>query len=394
MSAGSVLISGAGIAGPTLAYWLLREGFTPVIVERAPAPRTGGYMIDFWGSGYEVARRMGLEPALMEDGYPLSEVRLVDSRGQRVGHFDARTFAAATNSPFVSVLRSDLARRLYELIEHDVEIVFSDSVAALHQEPDGVTAMFEHSVRRRFDIVIGADGLHSRIRKLACPAELFAEQDLGYYVAAFSIDYYPRTDEGVYVGYAVAGRSAARYALRGGRSAFLLIWREDASGPLLARTPGAERALLRSVFDGAGWECDDILEAMARTDDLYFDKVAQVRLNTWSRGRVVLVGDAAYCPSLLAGQGTSFAMAGAYLLARALAAAAGDHAQAYRRYEESFKPFVTAKQKSASRMGSWFAPRSSFGVHMRNAVTRIIGLPLLARLIGPLLFEDRFVLPS
>ncbi|HWG53504.1 MAG TPA: FAD-binding domain [Gemmatimonadaceae bacterium] len=407
----TILISGAGIAGPTLAYCLQRVGFVPTLVERAPAPRPGGYMIDFWGVGYDVAERMGLLPVLETDGYRIQEIRLVNARGRRVAGFDARVFRSASNNRFLSIPRGDLARRIYELVEDRVETLFAESITALEETPDGVIVRFAHASPRQFDLVVGADGLHSTVRELVfggsaggagasaggdggtarerAPVERF----LGYYTAAFTAhDYLPR-DADVYVSYTVPGRQVARYALRDGRTAFFLVFASQRMPELEDHDVAARQAQVRRVYAGAGWECDEILDAMARSDDFYFDAVSQVRMPNWSRGRIALVGDAAYCPSLLAGQGSAFAMAGAYLLAHALAAAPADHEAAFAEYQGRFKPFVDAKQRAAVRFGGWFAPRSDLGVWLRNVATSLAGLPLVSDWVVRRSFGDRLELP-
>ena len=390
----NVLISGAGIAGPTLAYWLLRHGFTPTLVERAPAIRTGGYMIDFWGVGYEVADRMGILPALRRDGYRLEEVRLVDASGRRVAGFDAGVFQAASDGRFLSLLRGDLARRIYELVDGRVETILADSVATLEEDATGVAVTFEHAPARRFDLVVGADGLHSAVRTLLSGDGARPETYLGYYAAAFSVDRYPHRDEGAYVSHAAPGCQVARYALRDGRSAFLLVVARDAPLMLDHHDTAAQQAFLREKFAGVGWECDEILAAMDRTDDFYFDAVAQTRLADWSRGRVVLLGDAAYCPSLLAGQGSAFAMAGAHVLAHELAAAEGHHTTAFAAYQRRFKPFVDEKQQAAVRFARWFAPRTRLGVWLRDRATNLLRLPVVGNLIAARSFGDRFELST
>ncbi|HEX5437031.1 MAG TPA: FAD-binding domain [Gemmatimonadaceae bacterium] len=389
-----ILISGAGIAGPTLAYWLLRRGFTPTLVERAPALRTGGYMIDFWGVGYDVAERMGLRPTLHEDGYHLEEVRLVDASGTCVVSVDAGVFRTASSGRFLSILRGDLARRLYHCVSGAAETIFADSIAALDEDGTGVTVTFEHAPQRRFDLVIGADGLHSNVRTLAFADSARYEHDLGYTTAAFSAAGYPHRDEGAYVSYAVPGRQVARYALRDGRSAFFFIFANDRQPEAEHHDAAAQKAVLRERFSGAGWECDEILAAMDGARDLYFDTVAQTRMAEWSRGRVALLGDAAYCPSLLAGQGAALAMAGGYVLAHALAQEQGDHIAAFGEYQRRFKPFIDAKQRAAARFGWWFAPRSSLGIRFRNLATNLMRVPYLADRLAARSFGDRFELPS
>jgi 2-polyprenyl-6-methoxyphenol hydroxylase-like FAD-dependent oxidoreductase len=385
-----VLISGAGIAGPTLAWWLVRKGFVPTLVEQARAPRTGGYLIDFWGVGYDVAERMGLLPTLRSVGYEMKAVRIVDELGRGIAGFDADTFRAATAGRYLSVMRGDLAHTIYESVASDVDVRFGDSVRAIQQDDEGVTVLFEHQAPRRFDLVVGAGGLHSVIRALAFGPESQFEKYLGYYTAAFSASHYPHRDEGVYVSYTVPGRQLARYSLRDDRTAFFLILAADHALANLRHDVEAQRATLHEAFGGLGWELGEIVAAMDSADDLYFDAVAQARLPHWSRDRVVLLGDAAYCPSLLAGQGSAFAMAGAYVLAHELAAAGGDHRRAFVAYERRFKPFMDAKQRSAERFGGWFAPRTKRSLRLRNLATRAMNLPWLGEWLVSRSLGDRF----
>jgi 2-polyprenyl-6-methoxyphenol hydroxylase-like FAD-dependent oxidoreductase len=398
----NVLISGAGIAGPTLAYWLLRDGFTPTIVERAPTLRTDGYMIDFWGVGYDVAERMGILPDINRDGYRIEQLELVDASGQCITTVDAHVFQAASNGRFLSLLRGDLARRIYNCIDARVETIFGDTIATLNQDADGVDITFEHAAPRRFDLVIGADGLHSNVRTLAfddaTPAGAVNnhsdphEYPLGYYAAAFIAASYPHRTENAYVSYTVPGRQVARYALRDGSSAFLFVFTENKQLALAHHDVQSQQRILSDKFSGAGWECDEILAAMQHSDSLYFDAVAQIRIDSWSRGRVALLGDAAYCPSLLAGQGSALAMAGAYVLARSVSSNKDDYAAGFAEYQRRFKPFVDAKQRSAAGFGSWFAPRTRAGVWMRNAATKLMRIPYLADMLAKQSFSDHFEL--
>jgi 2-polyprenyl-6-methoxyphenol hydroxylase-like FAD-dependent oxidoreductase len=199
----SVLISGIGIAGPTLTYWLLECGFEPTVVERAPRLRTGGYVIDFWGLGYDIAERMGLLPALEREGYHMCELRFVDDRGQRVGGFGVDVFRELTGRRYLSIPRSGLGGLIYSRIEGRCATIFGDSIAGIRQGADGVQVEFERTPSRRFDLVIGADGLHSTVRALDFGNQNLFERYLGYVVAAFEVEGYRPRDEGVYVSYSV-----------------------------------------------------------------------------------------------------------------------------------------------------------------------------------------------
>lgn len=390
-----ILIVGAGIAGPTLAYWLAHHGLQPTLLEKAPALRTGGYVIDFWGAGFEIAERMGLLPEIHKRGYVVREVRVVNRRGERIAGFRADSFDRVTKGRYVSLARGDLAAAIFGKIDGKVETIFGDTVTRIEQAEEAVRVTFDRGHEREFDLVIGADGLHSRVRQLIFGAQTRFEKYLGYKVAAFETASYRPRDDLVYVMYTQVGQQVGRFAMRGDRTMFLFTF-VDAEIASPCDVPG-QKSLLRKHFKNSGWECPQILDALDASSDLYFDRVSQIRMGnapSWSRGRVALTGDAAFCVSLLAGQGSALAMIAAYILAGELHRSHGDYAGAFARYQRLFSPFVLAKQNAALRLAGAFAPKSKLSLFVRNQIFNLMAIPWIAdRAIGRDL-ADRIELPD
>lgn len=224
MRSKSVLISGVGIAGPTLAFWLKRGGFEPTLIERAPALRSGGYVIDFWGLGYEIAELMGLEEEINRIGYHMRELRIVDDRGARLAGFGAGVFQELTEGRYVTLGRSDLSRLLFENVRSGTEVIFDDEIVGLEETPVCIKARLKHSGERRFDLVIGADGLHSEVRRLAFGPQHQFEKQLGYAVAAFEVPGYRPRDEDVYLMYGEPGRMVGQFTFRDDKTLFLFVF--------------------------------------------------------------------------------------------------------------------------------------------------------------------------
>ncbi len=390
----SVLISGIGIAGPTLAYWLSVYGIKSTLVERAPRLRTGGYALDFWGAGFDVAERMGILPEIRRDGYNIKELRIVNAQGRRTGGFDVDIFRNAAHGRYVTITRSDLAKNIYRKIEGDCEMIFGDSIAAINQRSHAVEVAFEHAPSRHFDAVIGADGLHSIVRKLTFGDENRFEEFLDYSVAAFEVPGYPQRDEDIYINYSVPGKQVGRLSLRNDRTLFLFVFSDERGRLTDLNDTGAQKEALRSQFGDLGWECPQILAAMESCPELYFDRVSQIRMETWSKGRVGLVGDAAFCPSLLAGQGSALAMVAAYVLAGELGATGSSPEQALKRYEKRLHPFMLGKQEAAKKFAGSFTPKTQWGLFLRNQITKAFALPYLAEWLMGSSLLDRIDLPD
>jgi 2-polyprenyl-6-methoxyphenol hydroxylase-like FAD-dependent oxidoreductase len=250
---------------------------------------------------------------------------------------------------------------------------------------------FEHAGERHFDLVIGADGLHSRVRKLVFGPQDRYQKDLAYRVAAFEAGGYRPRNELVYTIHCAPGRQVGRFALHNDRTLFLFIF--DGGGEPEAHGVEAQKAILRKAFGGDGWELPRILAALDTCNDLYFDRVSQIRMDAWSNGRVALVGDAAFCVSLFAGQGSALAMTAAYVLAGELATSQGRPLEAFRRYEELLRPFIHAKQRAAERFAAAFVPRTRLGVFFRNQVIKTFRLPAIARIAIGRDIRDQLELP-
>lgn len=386
-----VLISGVGIAGPTLAFWLRKYGLAPTLVESAPALRTSGYMIDFWGLGYDIAEKMGLLPDIARIGYHTQELRVVDERGRRLSGFGVQVFRELTGGRYITLGRSDLSKLIYERISGSCEVIFGDSITSLLEADDEVHVKFEHGGERRFDLVIGADGLHSRVRKLVFGPVHRYEKDLGYRVAAFETSGYRPRNELVYVINSNPGRQVGRFTLHNDRTLFLFIF--AGQGEPEAHGLAAQKAILRKTFAADGWELPQILAVLGTCNDLYFDRVSQIRMDAWSRGRIALLGDAGFCVSLLGGQGSSLAMTAAYVLAGELATSQDQPQEAFRRYEERLRPFIHTKQQAAERIAAAFVPRTRPGVFFRNQVIKAFRFPAIARIAIGRDIRDQLELP-
>ena len=384
-----IAINGIGVAGPTLAFWLIKWGHEVLLVEKSPQVRRGGYIIDFWGVGYDIAEKMGLIPRISELGYQVKEVQFLDHRGRKKGGFSVDAISHITRGRFTSLQRSDLSTTIYDAIAGKAETMFGVLISGVENRGDQVRISFDKAKPREVDLLIGADGLHSRVRRLVFgPQEKF-EVSLGYYVAAFQIKGYQPRDELAYVSHGAPGRQVSRFSMRDDKTLFLFVFRAEAMTGGPPSDKQEQMLALRNAFADVGWECPQILKLMDNTDNIYFDRVSQIKMEHWTSGRTALIGDAAACVSLLAGEGAGLAMAEAYVLAGELSRAGTDHRTAFMRYEQLLMSFLKRKQKSAAKFASTFAPQTSFGIRFRNLATRLLGIPFLADfMIGRDLRDD------
>ena len=372
----SVLISGASVAGPVLAFWLRRAGVEVTVVEKAADIRGGGYPIDLRGAAVDVVERMGLLDRIEAARTGTRRLTFVSERGRTVASFDPTTLLGEQTIRAVELPRGDLTEVLWEATRDDVEYVFDDRIRALDDRTDGVHVTFRRGGPRAFDLVVGADGLHSGVRALTFGPEAPLRRDLDACYAAFSVpNVFGLDREAVMMN--LPGRSATLYAVRNQPVTALLSF----SGPtptLDHRDVEGHRRLVEHVFGGVGWRVPELLARMRTAEDFYFDTVSQIRMPSWTRGRVGLVGDAGHAPSFRSGQGTSLATVGAYVLAAEIAAHPDEPAAALPAYEARMRGFATQNQDLATSGARIVSPATPLQLHTRNALFR--AAPLLSRL--------------
>ena len=394
MAVRTVLIAGASVAGPTLAYWLERHGWEPTVLERAPELRIGGQNVDVRGAGRVVAARMGVEEAVRAAGTGERGLAFVDARGAVQAEFPATSRDAAGHggdgpTAELEVLRGDLAQILYDHTRDRVPYRFGDQITRLDDDGRRVRVAFEHGRDEEFDLVVGADGLSSDTRAIALP-DRRGVRYLGLCMAYFTI---PRndTDDDWWRWYAAGGgRTVTLRPDRHGTTRALLSLLSTSPAPA-RMSPAAQRELLRAEFRGAGWETERVLDGMDRASDFYFEAISQVRPPRFANGRVGLVGDAAWCASPISGMGTTLALLGAYVLAGELARH-DDHREAFAAYASVMRPHVRKAQKLPPGTPRIANPRSSTGVRLLNTAVRLAASPIASRVADHLaIFGDRSV---
>ncbi len=361
-----ILIAGAGIAGLTTAHWLARHGLRPTVVERAAAPRPGGNGVDIRENAVDVVDRMGILPQIRAAAADVRGMKFVDARGTTVARIDI------TGASEIEIMRGDLVALLHQA-SNGVEYVLGDAVRGLTQDDNGVTVSFEHGPDRRFDLVVGADGLHSTVRRLAFGPESDFVQHRDHYFAFADADAALGENRWVSM-FNRPGRMAGLY--RSGNHAQAKAYFVFRSAPIAYdhRDIDTHKRIIREAFaHETGWRVPQLLATALADPDFYFDAVSQVHMDSWSAGRVTLVGDAAWCASPVSGAGAELALVGAYRLAGELAAAPGDHRTAFSRYQDGHRELVGNRQQIGPNL-KLMTPRTPAGIALRNAAAR---LPLL-----------------
>lgn len=368
-----IVICGAGIAGLTAASWLARSGHRVVLVERAPRLRGEGFMLDFFGSGYDVGERMGLLGAFEEIHYPIPHLAFVEPSGRETLSLPYARFRALFDGRHFNFLRGDLERVLAASLPSSVELARATEISAFRSHADGVDVEVGTGRSERFDLLIGADGTRSRIREHVLGADIAAGaiRDLGYVCAAWTIEdeRLHREHDGAFRTLSVPDRQVGIYPVRGGKLAAFFVHRRSAAHA------GSPRDQLRATYGDLGWVVPELLARIPDDGSLYFDAVEQVVAPRWSAGRVVLLGDSCQAVSLLAGQGASMAMGAAWALATELGPADADLAHdglvaALARYEARVRPAIERKQRAGRSAADWFVPKSRARIAVRDWIMR------------------------
>lgn len=336
-----ILISGAGVSGLTLAYWLKQHGFTPTIIEKHPILRTGGYKIDIRGVAIEVIKEMGAYSSILEKKTNVQGVTIIEKDGSESKKMDADVSGGRITGD-LEIVRGDLCEILFNQIG-EIECLFGNSITNILQSEESVTVEFEKGNSRQFDLVIGSDGLHSNVRSLVFGNEKKFLKDLGLYISVFSIPNFLQLDHWE-IEYFEPQKYINVYSIDKDSNAKAGFAFPSTSLSIDPTDKNAQQRILQEVFGELGWEVPRLLAAMEESPDFYFDSAAQIHLSDWSKGRVALVGDACYAPSPLSGQGTSIAIVGSYVLAGELALAEGDYQEAFSEYRAVLDKFIKKNQ--------------------------------------------------
>lgn len=364
-----VLISGASIAGPALAHWLDCFGFDVTVIERAPALRSGGYGVDIRGAAVSVLKRMGILDQVRAADTRMTGVYFVNKIGKIQGQISEASLGNQQGLD-IEIMREDLSNILYDLTKDRVEYIWGDSITSIHETKTGVEVQFTYGKPQTFDLIIGADGLHSNVRNLTFGDEEQFKRTLGCYISIFNLNNYLNLDHCQML-YTIPGKTVGMYSACDNTEAKGMFLFQSETLKYDRYNLEEQKNLINIAFEEiTGWETSSLLKNLKEATDFYFDEICQIHLPTWSKGRITLVGDAAYCPSPLSGQGTSLALVGAYVLAGELKATYGDYTKSFVSYEQEMRNFVEKNQKIGLLTAGGMIEKSNFKILLRNIMLR------------------------
>ena len=372
-----ILISGAGISGLTLAWWLKKYGFKPTIIDKAPSRRLGGYIINFWGLGYDVLEKMNFIGEAKQYHIDLKKFMFVNRHGKKIGAINISKLRKIIDFRHFNFLRSDLEEILYNAIKDTIDIHFNKSIQKMKETNEKVDVLFDDGDTDSYDLVIGADGIHSNTRKFLFGSENNYEHFLGYSVASYTIDDFLDNEKMFYM-YGVPNKQAGIYSILNNKLVTLFFWKSKRENyhslDILTK-----KQILIDEFKNIGWITNDLLDKMKETADFYLDSINQIKLEQWYKGRVVLVGDACQCVSLVTGQGSALGMAGSYILAGELNCSRKDYRKAFENYQNKLYPEVIRKQKMAQRFIKSLVPKRKTSIWFNNKISNLMLVPVISK---------------
>lgn len=391
MSSKKILISGAGIGGLTLAYFLQKNGYQPIIIEKADSLRDGGYMIDFFSSGISVAEKMGILDQLQTKNHNSNIIIQQNEKGKKQFVLNMSGFRASLKGKLFNFLRTDLSDVLYEKIKGNVEIRFSTSIKSITQNEKEVVVTFNDDRQEIFNIVVGADGLRSNVRSKIYPPEKVEELFLGYYVCALEHNVSINVNKGEVISMLCPKRQIMTYDTGNGVSNSLFVFQSEKQKQLSTME---EVEILKKEFADFASPVPEILDKASKKEKLFFDQVTQIRIHDkWYKDRVVLIGDAAFCITLLSGQGSSMAMTAAYVLSEQLNKYGENVTQAFENYERELRPMIETMQKKAVKNAATYVPSNKFNLSVRNLLAPLIFKkifsPFLIKQLGAFNYFER-----
>lgn len=400
MSNLNVLISGAGIAGPILAYWLTQSsGVQCTVVERAPQLRVAGQQIDVRGAGAEIVKRMGLDSAVRSRTTGEKGMEFINTNGVARAKFPVDMDGGRSFTSDLEILRGDLAEVFYDASKDTARYIFDDHITGINEDASGITVEFANARATRYDLVVAADGMRSKTRKLVFgPDQASTYRSLNQYTAFFTTPAMDPEQTWAQWYNAPGGRTILTRPIKKSKtySSCLSIMGQACSG-YEKMDISSQKDLMQRLFTGAGWEADTVVKGMRECDDFYMQEIAQVKLPRWSKGRVALLGDAGYCPSPISGMGTTLAIVGAYVLAGEILQHRDDIPAAFDEYEKKMRPLVEGAQSLPPGAPALANPQSAWGIWILYTILSFAAWSGLAKFMSGLAGPDaasRFTLPE
>ncbi|MED7818588.1 MULTISPECIES: FAD-dependent monooxygenase [unclassified Francisella] len=389
-----IAINGAGVAGLSLAWWLEKYGFEVTVFEKKQKLPTEGYLINCWGSGYDVLKKTGLLNNIKDKVINLKHIKCYNHTAQNSNSVEVSSIIRKNYGKFISIRRSDLLSIIYNDLEK-TNVIFGTSISSFEDVDDKVIVERSDGKRESFDIIIGADGFHSHIRSLTFKEEEYKDVDINTYIASFyNHDAAVHTDKDSYELFLDRDKQASLISLNDKKTSVCTFAFDKALVSTKPKTLQSKKDELKSVFKGFEGKINKILENLENVDEIFFDNVGQVKMDSWYKDRVALIGDASSAPSLLAGQGSIFALCEAYILAGELYESKGDYKKAFSEWQNKLKDIIDEKQDNSLTNLSFFMPEEIFTNYIIPMKGNLQSVPIFNQIFGAEVLRYSIDLPA